>query len=230
VQCVYDGECSGAEPLCEIASHTCIPCTNVGDNAEDNAACDAKTDGTVCVSTGGSAGQCRGCDPADDDGCSGTNDQCNGTSFTCVDCIGAAGCTMGNVCIDGGNTCVECNEPADCDEPTPACSANECVECTSSTNCMDTPATPLCNTTSNECVECLTQAQCVTGNQACVSNDCRACTVDSQCAGHPTGPECANVGGTNECRECDPGLLGSTLDDQGCEATEVCNETTFVCE
>jgi hypothetical protein len=235
VECVDSSQCSGAEPICGAGSRSCIPCTDVGDDTQNNAACAARSPGTVCVSTGASVGQCRTCDPQDDDGCGSTNDQClSGTSSnTCVDCIGTDGCdTAAAPACGAANQCVECTGASHCaDTPaTPACSNNECVECASATDCADTPTTPACF--ENECVECTNATHCAdtpaTPECLAATNQCVECLNDADCSASSVGPEC--VAATNVCRACDPGPTASLLDDEGCMPLQACNSTTFVCE
>ena len=102
---------AGSTPICS-SSNTCIACTAVGTNAQDDMACEEKIDGTLlCVSGGATnAGECRACDPNNDDGCSVHLISAASADFTCVDCIGASRCAANRVCLDGGSTCVECND------------------------------------------------------------------------------------------------------------------------
>ncbi len=77
VECVVDGDCSGATPVCEPASQTCVECLEDGDCAFSNETCDLVDFTCTCIPSGAEI-----CGNDADEDCSGALD--NG----CIDTDG----------------------------------------------------------------------------------------------------------------------------------------------
>lgn len=107
VQCSAHPQCPpGGPPLCHPTSHTCVLCTAFpGNPAAATAACQSRTQGTVCTN----AGTCATCDPMDHDGCAGNQLCCNGA---CT----ATGPTQCEMC---GMACLGICENRDCRDIVP---------------------------------------------------------------------------------------------------------------
>lgn len=116
-------ECTtSATPVCSPSSLTCVACTAIGSNAQNNTACEDKpSGGDFCVSSGGSSGQCAACDPADNDGCSSTTPICNSSNNQCRACQSDAECAAESaatpVCRSNGSCAafVDCTTSGDAD-------------------------------------------------------------------------------------------------------------------
>jgi hypothetical protein len=100
-------ECWGCEGVSDCQSgkvcspgHACVDCTSDGD-------CVGNPAGPECVS-----GSCRGCDPADNAGCSGEKDTCQNGAFVCVECMTGAQCPPGQGCSNFD--CTQCSSDGQC--------------------------------------------------------------------------------------------------------------------
>ena len=126
--CGNNQECSGATPVCDVGSNTCVQCT-----ASEASACTGTT--PVC----GSSNTCVQCTPSEASACTGTTPVC-GSSNTCIQCtVSEAGaCTGTTPVCDSNNTCVQCtpSEANACTGITPVCGAsNTCQGCTTHAEC-----------------------------------------------------------------------------------------------
>jgi hypothetical protein len=104
-----------------------------------------------------------------DDAC-GARELCQQGACVEVDCRVDAHCPNG-VCTED-NTCVQCEEGADCaelecDGGACVCSANACVQCGADADC----AAGFCEVNAGQCVDCLVSDQCADG-QICFENGC----------------------------------------------------------
>jgi len=223
VSCLDSADCTNAAtPICN-GSGVCVACNAGGISAT---ACDDKTDGTVCVTGGGSgsvAGSCGACNPDTDLGCSGAPvlDQCEpGAVPACVDCDASGGCTGDTVCKTVTNACVECLVNADCreagDDPAQTfcdTGSNTCVGCLDSNDCT-TPATPICSA-AKECVACTAGGLsptacddktdgtvCVTGGLGSTAGSCGACDPADDDGCSPSGLDECKAGATPVCVDC----------------------------
>jgi hypothetical protein len=163
VECTEDDECGSDEPVCDLTTYTCGPCTHdddcLGEN-EGNRACDVDS------------GACVECDY--DDHCNEYYPACNEEEHECVKCTTNSHCENDdddekNVCdVDGvgdytENKCVECLERADCiaiDPNFPKCHETECYECETDTDCADNPGKPYCDEEEFVCKPCRTDPDC----------------------------------------------------------------------
>ncbi len=191
-QCSGSGDCTTpTTPICDGGSKLCVGCTT-------DPQCSAKMGGTVCVTGGGSGslvGECAACDPQDDGGCSGTNNQCKpGATPVCVDCLADSDCTGATpLCNLTNNTCVACDAIADAD-----------ARCAAKSGTTDT-----CATSGTKIHEC---AACDPTDDGGCSDNLPACTVASVCV-QCTGTKLA---------KCNDGSLCTT---DACNGSNVCTNT-----
>jgi hypothetical protein len=229
---------NGASPICDGASFTCRACQAPGGAADPDQECIDHPGGPAlnqCV-----AGRCRGCDPADDEGCTLSDifPTCSAQSFSCVACAGDDDCSAnpnGTQCVASG-ACKVCDpvQSDGCTEnsATPICdgSTYACRACAA-----DAPGDAECDTRTgglNECVAGRCRG-CDPGNNAdcdpqsavpicdAAAFSCRACNVDAECGGGT--PECVATGA---CGACDPeGNVGCGP----ATATPICEDATNTC-
>lgn len=140
--------CTGAAPVCDAPSGTCVECASPSD-------CAAAA-GHVCDT---STHHCVAC-VADTDCTTPAAPTCDPGSHACVSCTTSADCTHlagTTVCDMTGvaGLCVECNATADT-----ACGANVCDSAMHTCTTFPRHGTGLCGS-------CVADAQCMTG-QLCV--------------------------------------------------------------
>lgn len=205
IQCFNDTDCSGATPVCNLATATCIAgCTVDSDCSGATPVCD--TGAKICVAGCVTNANCTTltepiCDTVNktcvgclfNTDCTGVSEVCEPSSKTCIpgcfnntDCSGAT-----PVCNLGTNLCVACLANSDCSGATPACDlgTNICVECTNNGDCSGN--TPICKIGTKTCVTCLTNADCTAPASICntTTNVCAECFADSDC----TAPDTCNT-------------------------------------
>ena len=203
-----------ANPICAVANgiYACTPCTV-------DLECSVRAGAfNQCV-----AGRCRGCDPANDEGCNAasTTPHCNVATFSCANCQNDAQCATnpnGGQCISNGpgqfrGSCKPCdsNDSAGCaeDSDAPICSAAfACGPCVADADCVSRVGT-LNECVANHCRACdpVDNASCVAGSAAPICDgtvfQCRGCTDNTECSGNPTGNICGiALGGAPACIEC----------------------------
>ncbi len=125
--------CTGATPVCNTATQTCVGCLS-------NANCSGAT--PICDAA---SLTCRPCN---------SNADCGGTTYcdtvagsvnlgTCVTCVADANCPPATPrCNPATNTCIQCLSSADCGGTTPSCQSGTCKSCASDADCNG--ATPAC--------------------------------------------------------------------------------------
>lgn len=174
--------CSNDPDDCTKTLEPCLPCTP-GDAVD----CGSSQPGfvRVCAPDGASWSDCA---PADGGGGAGA--------------IGGATTTGGGGTGGCGDNCAECQDDADCTDPTKAkCDGSSCVPCDDSSQCTGVTGTEVCDAGAGLCVQCqlgeegacssaqtcdLLAKECVDVEPGAVGN-CGACTNDLQCE---TGHRC----------------------------------------
>ncbi len=174
----------------------------------------------------------------------------------CEGCINAAGiCESGgfdNACGRGGEPCMECEAPSQCDEGVcaqpPSCTPDNCDGCCDGDTCVESPTNAQCGADGSECTECNSEATCTAG--ACelpCEDTCLGCCdesgnciddedqSDAQCGF--LGFDCESCGGDESCdfglcsspsclKTCDGCCVGSECfdgyEDSACGFQEAC--------
>jgi hypothetical protein len=254
VACLTDANCTtAAAPLCDSTAGTCVACNATG-VSDPNTRCAADAPGTVCATSGSFPGQCRACDPTDDQGCTtAPNDQCNATTATCVDCDASGGCALGQQCRLTDNMCVECLTDAQCGAALPLCESNVCVACDGVTNndarCAAKTTGTVCSasgTLDGQCTACdpsddggCTGQQCRPSDHtcvACIDNATTPCAGNLACIANA----CTACTGDVDCTghvtgaQCVVSAGGQCHVCDPAEAqcsgtTPICSTTTFTC-
>jgi len=191
VQCLGNGNCSGATPYCSPAG-TCSQCTDSTNCASPALPyCSASYSCTTCTSF---PGVCGSRYPSTLPYCAtaGVN---NGA---CVRCTQNSHCSAPTSICSNSNTCVQCTANTQCSRTTPICSgSNTCSVCTDSSVCSSlySPSYPYCATTGSNtgaCVRCTQNSHCSGTTPYCSSiNTCVACAGDSNC--NALAPYCSTV-------------------------------------
>jgi hypothetical protein len=189
--------------------------------------------------------------------CSQTQQVCDPSTNTCVDCLQNSDCdpSFAPFCDPQAKTCVQCLKVADCPFDSPGCFQGSCGGCGTVADCppnntcagADVPAG-----ISGQC-SCIDNTGCGGDAPTCVVSDAGAtsacgCTADSQC---PNGQRCGTSFGSNgycfdPCTEdagaCDPtgalpycmtssGMCAECLTDGQCASalptTPYCDPTSF---
>jgi hypothetical protein len=210
IQCFNDTDCSGATPVCNLATATCIAgCTVDSDCSGATPVCD--TGAKICVA---------GCVTSAD--CTTIAEPiCDTVNKTCVGCLFNTDCTgVSEVCEPSSKTCVPgCFNNTDCSGATPVCNlgTNLCVACLANSDCSG--ATPACDLGTNICVECTNNANCSGNTPVCKigTKTCVACLTNTDC----TAPASICNTATNVCAEC--------FTDADCTLPDTCNTTTQQC-
>ena len=164
VECLTNGNCSGAKPICDASTKACRPCSSANANADCNG-------NGVCAE--------------------GSTDPQKGR---CVQCTSNAQCKAPSSCNTTIDTCVGCLVNAQCDNPKPVCGTSQiCTACTWDADCAGRPATPACMVESGSCVECTAtnKSACRGTTPVCdaAKNKCVGCNGDGDCA---AGKTCVN--------------------------------------
>lgn len=162
-------DCAGTDaPYLNQDFCECVEC--LSDENCDTAA------GETCNFNGQCQAPCQTpCDPGTPGTCMGSTPYCFGGC--CVECIGAADCAAGQICLDG-----MCGDPPDCSvDPTVCPSGYECVGGT----CQAAAAGTSCDPSN--------PMSCPPG-QFCQASD----------PNNPTSGTCQGLGGGNNCGGCNP--------------------------
>ncbi len=185
--------CTGATPVCNTASSTCVGCLT-------NATCSGAT--PICDAT---ALTCRGCNGNSD--CGGTTPYCDNLTGsaalgTCVACVADVDCGGSTPRCDlVTNACTQCLSSTDCGGDSPICTSGTCRACAGDGDCSATPTTPACEVW-GACGQCSSTnaARCSGGTGVCdyPTGTCVACEFNTDCAG--TTPTCNPT--THTCRPC----------------------------
>ena len=193
-----DGTSRGA--LCDLKTNQCVECLSHEDCRDpDRPLCGADQTCVGCASA-----------TAPEDGCATRNPAtpaCNAAIGNCVECTSPRDCAPkardGGTGDDPGddsglpsrvcspkNTCVECNNNADCtaDPARAFCRDNVCVGCRAAGDGACTGTKSLCATSGarmDQCVECVTNAHCLRADSPICDPrqyQCRGCRKDSECS------------------------------------------------
>lgn len=164
-------DCTPTNPIFDAASCACVQCENAGD-------CGA---GRVC--NAGVCEQQQGCaTPCSNDQPGVCGQSGNGTPYCinncCSECVGAADCSAGELCIDGF-----CGQAPDCTTDPNACPAG--YECTASGSCEIPNAGTSCDP--NDPTACPFPGFCDPATNTCsgAGGDagCGMCNPDCTCSG-----------------------------------------------
>ena len=156
VQCLGDGNCAGATPACNTTSHQCVECTNNEHCPASAPLCDAAANHCVeCLTSA----DCT--DPAAAACVSGTCEPCSSHA----DCAHLAGKTVCKLASDAGG---DAGSDA-------GASAGECVECTGTNYaaCQGAGNKFVCDSLKHTCSTTAIQGS---------AGLCQPCVSDAQCA------------------------------------------------
>ncbi|MBI2374143.1 MAG: hypothetical protein HYV07_09100 [Deltaproteobacteria bacterium] len=217
--CTSDSNCSGSKPFCG-ASNACVACRGYNEGCPSGYVCNP-------------SGRCGACATAN---CPSERPYCALDEFgttICVQCVDDSACEAGfkPFCDQATNTCVECRDTNDCQDPTNACvELKACTEhvchdtaCQSDAQCVAACSLPIC--ADGNCGECRTNADCA-GARTCVlgfgnAKLCSICANDMDCPS--THPKCEGLAGiccteggvtSRECINC--------RDNNDCLSTQTC--------
>ncbi len=192
--CEVDGACANLE----TDARNCGTCGNACGSNElcEGGACvcnESRTDADVCAAQGAECGTVDDVcgDPVNCPTC-GTDQVCDESDNTCVECVSDSDCSSDKVCGDG--TCVQCVSDYHCGGTGQVCDGNTCVCNESRTDaevCSDQGAE--CGTVDDVCGDPITCPSCSAG-ESCNGNTCVECSSDNDCA---SNERCTN--GTCEC-------------------------------
>lgn len=252
VECLDDGDCSGAD-VC--VNKFCVECGDDGDCIDDGDPCNGNEvcSQNQCVSEGNPCQPGEICVPAAPAAAPpAVLPPPPPPPYSCVECDNDTQCDDGRFCTGYeqclSNTCVSMGDPCLVDPSSmpmgriagPVCDeANDtCVECLTDDNCTDN-ATPFC--VSNVCVECRNSADCDNG---LFCDGAEYCEDDGACYdGEPPCDdngtmalcneeldqcaECLDEGdclGDNSTPLCDGVMCVQCLTDTDCDNGTVCRE------
>lgn len=221
VPCLADGDCAAG--VCELASHTCIPCRDTAPGGGLDEGCTAGR--PICGGAGTAQAACTPCvdDAAPgvvDSGCDNITPSCDVDAVggpRCIGCESNADCPAG-VCNLLSGLCVACQDSAPgagldqgCTAASPICrgagtAVARCVPCLNDapggavdTGCTGTvPACDVANPLAPICVPCLQSSDCPSG--VCTgAHVCAACVDTAPGGGLDQGctaqrPLCAGSG------------------------------------
>lgn len=243
VECISNADCADPEPLCDAASHTCIPidCTNaVKDGNETDVDCGGLCapcdDGKACVAAADcQSGVCTGAvcqPPACDDGVKNgaeTGTDCGG--IDCPKCGPDEGCDSGDDCVGGectgmGGTCVpNCVDQAkDNDETDVDCGGPTCAKCGIGKQCDAADANCVAGAYCDMMGVCAPKkanaGECMASNE-CTSAHC----VDGVCCNVACAGLCAACALPGSVGMCAPQPVGADPDDEcaGNGGSDVCD-------
>lgn len=182
--------CSGAKPLCDSGTNTCVGCRSNADCSGRTPICDASTR------------LCRACTAASDGAdCKPGSGVCvtdPKDSFLgqCVQCVSSADCGTQS-CNIPTHTCVNCGSSAQCGNPRPVCDVGgECRPCSDDRQCSLRPGAPLCGQVDpirGRCVQCTPTnlTFCGRSTPSCdpSTGACVGCTKHADCR-DPRAPVC----------------------------------------
>ena len=190
--------CMAGAPICVGSGVTafCAPCVDDTSGGMDTG-CAATA--PSCDTSGAPAHLCQACEDTAAD--AGVDNGCVAATPVCG--TGSA----------GAPTCFECVTDAHCSTGTVCNAAGACVPgCADDSDCVPSPATPLCDITARSCVECLADTDC-TGTEICSASS--ACTsIDTDGDGVPDADDLDDDNdGIPDTSEVDPSLVGDSDDD-----------------
>ena len=176
VDCLSDGHCGDATPVCDTSTGTCVGCV----------------DGTDCTATGRPfcvGTQCVGCRTNTD--CPVSTPVCSPTTHTCgpctarTDCNGRATAPACNTTTGACTLCDVPNESADCGGLR-CFNQVSCTQCRAMTVAIDcqSPTAARCDSTGT-CAACTSNADCghiSGGRNRCDAGTCVQCTVATESA------------------------------------------------
>ncbi len=148
-----------------------------------------------------------------DGACTAPNPICDVPSDTCVECLEEGDCAAGakKKCDTTAKACVECLAATDCgDAKTAKCDGGACVKCTSNDDCAHVAGKTVCDTAAGECVEC-------------TGTDYASCGLSM---GTPLVCDSLKRTCSNK-KEHSAGLCQVCLNDQQCNAGQLCVKETF---
>ena len=219
--------CSGAFPVCDTTTNTCVQCTSASDCSGSTPMCGSGQKCQACAADGDCAGlndsaraacagsgACVQCTATNTAKCTGAAAVCNTTTNTCVQCLTNASCSgTAPICSTTLSTCRACAAASDCAgfAGHTACAATgACVQCKDNTTCSGT--TPICATATNACRKCAADSECTgIGPAVCmldghcatdaetmyVQNVTATCTDSATSAGSASTPFCTARTGVN---------------------------------
>lgn len=246
------GGCSGATPVCDTATKSCVRCTATAGCSGRTGICDTSVAGGVCVqclSDDTCPAAAPTCHPdnricvacLDDSDCGGAAPVCDDATGLCARCTSERGCSGATPACDTdvpGGACVGCVDDGDCGGATPACDPVRavCVGCASSAHCGG--ATPICDNTTATCATCSATQGCGGSTPVCDTSVagglCVGCVDASDCGG--TTPicdqstrRCIGCRGPSDCGGSTP-ICGANQTCVACTALEGCSGETPLCD
>ncbi len=258
VACTSNTHCVGATPVCDLGAKQCVTCT-AGAGCSAGLVCDLTVPGgrcTGCLSSANCSGATPVCDTATHacvactavEGCTSEGKVCD-TSVAggrCVQCLTTLHCGSGRFCDTATKGCVICNatqgctSPQTCDTTVPG---GVCRGCSLDSQCLSTPATPVCDPT-GRCVVCTSARGCVipqTCDTTVTGGRCVGCTMHADClaptpACEPSTARCVACTGSYGCSGATPKCkTGATpvcvgcLTNGDCTDGKTCNTATNTC-
>ena len=242
--------CTGATPVCNPATSTCVGCLT-------NANCGGAT--PICDTT--TALTCRACNSNSDCGGAPSTPICDKLAGsanlgTCVACVADGNCPVR--CNLTSNTCTQCLTNGDCSGDAPICKVGKCSACAGDSDCTagnpatTTPAcevwgacgqcsatnaskctggTAECDTPTGTCVHCEFNTDCAGNTPVCnttsdagLIHTCGPCAGNADCANNPSGPACVLSGAKQgSCVLCEQNSDCSSA------AAPVCDVTANMC-
>lgn len=247
VKCVTNGDCTaGASPSCDLATHTCVSCSDNIQNGSETGidcggACPTLCIGTACTNDA----QCKSAHCADgvccDNGCTTTCKACNvpGNEGVCTTLsaglqdIGV--CTGTSVCdgTSGGASCDNLSGKRKNGDP---CVANsDCFNSTCSAGLCRLPIGQPCSDdvqcrslhcANNVCAACVNNSDCSTAECDIANSRCKApngtpCSVTSDCKSNSV---CNSIT-TSLCGQ----FSGACNGDQDCSSYNCVNNSCIMC-
>jgi hypothetical protein len=188
VGCLSDSECSGPKPICDATLLACRACTS-------NADCGGTTP-PQCDTLAGSAnlGVCVAC--VADLNCPPAAPRCNPATNACEQCLTGTDCG-GDTPVCKSGQCQKCASDTDCSGATPACEVwGACGQCSSTNAAACTGGTGVCDHPTGACVACEFNPDCVGATPTCntTTHTCAPCATNPDCNDSQGGPACATSG------------------------------------
>ena len=250
--CQSNDDCAAPTPVCDPASHSCVPCLVDGDCPAGR--CVDKKCLTACQSDGDCSSPTGRCDTASGvcvqclsgSDCTRTLPLCRESDHTCVECLDNAGCGPNEVCRDGsceaGPTCTtddQCDPGMICEGGTCITGCRSSRDCPSGWECIpsgvgdarvcaecqqddDCPAGFRCRELRCEFF-CTEEAHCLPLHCDTSSGQCVPCLEDGHC---PSGTICEKNACVSGCRQDSACISGhcdlDTFSCVDCLANEHC--------